>query len=374
MTFIKRLSLLIATMFLVSSAFAESYDDSCQPCPPKPVCKTCDAPEAPTMSAYNHPARINVCGSWDMFVTGTFLWWQPKMEGLELAVTDYTDTNAATQEFAGNIQDMSFDWKAAFKVGLGYNSEFDDWNLYLNYTRVNTSNSTTAKAGTNKQHSLWLFNDLDISNQSFNQNPITETTGKWELDHNMFDLELGRPYYNGQNLIFKAHYGLKSGWIDQKFTVTGVRDPDAVTSFATIQNRKLTSSSWLIGPRTGFDSKWVFGEGFRLFGNAAVSAFFQKFDSIEDKNFETTSAESPLMWRKHTYNTINTSLDLLLGLGWDTYFDNNNWYFDLSAGYEVQVYFNQNIFTQINSYVWVDHDKPGNLTFHGLTLTARFDF
>jgi hypothetical protein len=362
-------------MFLMNTAFADSYNDSCQPCPPKPVCKTCDAPEAPTMSAYNHPARINVCGSWDMFATATFLWWQPKMEGLELAVTDYSDTAGATQNFPGNVQKLDFDYKAAFKVGLGYNSDFDDWNLYLQYTRVNISNTTTAKAGTFKQHSLWLFNNLNINSQSFTQLPTTETTGKWELDHNMFDLELGRPYYNGQNLIFKPHYGLRGGWIDQKFTVSAIRDPDAATDTSSIIKRELSSDSWLIGPRTGFYSKWVLGEGFRLFGNAAASLFFQKFDKIKDKNSPSISiASGPLMWRDHTYSTINTGLDFILGLGWDTYFDNNNWYFDLSLGYETQVYFNQNTFSQINSYVWVDHDKPGNLTMHGLTLTARFDF
>ncbi|MCU0646246.1 MAG: hypothetical protein MUC94_18565, partial [bacterium] len=34
--------------------------------------------------------------------------------------------------------DMDYDWTPAFKVGLGYHINYDNWNLFLQYTRYNS--------------------------------------------------------------------------------------------------------------------------------------------------------------------------------------------------------------------------------------------
>jgi hypothetical protein len=77
-------------------------------------------------------------------------------------------------------------------------------------------------------------------------------------------------------------------------------------------------------------------------------------------------------------NTLRTHLDLEFGIAWGSYFDNNNWHVDLSAGYGFQVFFNQNMFRWFASTYYgsvAQSVSPnGNLYMHGLTASARFDF
>jgi hypothetical protein len=73
---------------------------------------------------------------------------------------------------------------------------------------------------------------------------------------------------------------------------------------------------------------------------------------------------------------VRTHLDLELGLGWGTYFDDNNWHVDLSASYGFQVFFDQNMFRHFEDDVMIGLSSVanGNLYVQGLTATARFDF
>jgi hypothetical protein len=74
--------------------------------------------------------------------------------------------------------------------------------------------------------------------------------------------------------------------------------------------------------------------------------------------------------------TVRTHLDLEMGLGWGSYFDNNNWHVDLSASYGYQVFFGQNMFRHFDSAtrVGANTSQFGNLYVQGLTVTARVDF
>lgn len=381
----KKLSLMIVALFAITCVFAEhqDYDSSCptkcEP-PPPPVC--CDQPAAPTMSAYSHPARINVCGSWDFYVTGTFLWWQVMQEQMEYAYQLFgtlTSTENATSPYIGQFYDFKFDWKPAFKVGLGYNFGYDDWSSFLQYTRVNTSMTNTATVGTLTAE---LLKDLWSLRVTPNTPTIREVKAKWGLDFNILDLEFSRPFYSGKELTFAPHFGLKGGWIDQSLICTST-DTLAVPVLAV--NSDYASNSWLIGPRAGLYTNWMIGEGFRFFGNAAVSMFYQKFDDI--KVTEPNAADAAQHIGSFTLNShgVNTALEFLIGLGWGTYFDHNNWYFDLAVGYETQVYFEQNMMRYLEELRKTQTGggylnnlgivtKPGNLMFQGLNVTMRFDF
>ena len=43
------------------------------------------APKDQMQKKYNHPARIDVKGSWDYYISGSYIYWQPREDGLELA-------------------------------------------------------------------------------------------------------------------------------------------------------------------------------------------------------------------------------------------------------------------------------------------------
>jgi len=341
---------------------ANAYQDECMPSPscecPKPA-PCCNIPAKPTTSAYNHPANIDICGSWNVFVTGTFLWILPSMEQLEFAEKLY-GTGVIS---VGKVYEFDFEWKAAFKVGLGCNFNHDYWDVYLQYTRINTNMNNTKDRGTNFSEHLYAFDLI----QTYIKN-CTQLKKKWNLDFNIFDLEFGRPYYNGKFLKFKAHYGLRSGWINHKYKEEA---PDGLYIYEGTANSK----SWLVGPRAGIKTKWTFCDGFRFFGDAAASIFYQKFYKVSHKE---PYASNPNVWyiaSDLVAKQLNASLESIVGIGWGTYFDRNNWYFDLAVGYESQLFFNQNKMSVLKELLWLNtHIKAGNFMFNGLNVTAEFDF
>ena len=73
------------------------------------------------------------------------------------------------------------------------------------------------------------------------------------------------------------------------------------------------------------------------------------------------------------YLTPNVEFDL--GLGYGTYFCNNEWYFDLTIGYDFNYFWNQNFMRNLvdGQQTYSDSDA-GNLMLHGLNITARIDF
>ncbi len=356
------------------SAYQDDSCNTCTPCPEQPPC--CKVPGAPTTSAYNHPANINVCGCWDAYVTGTFLWVLPSLEQLEFAQTTFGAPGTGISG-VGKVHEFNFDWKPAFKVGIGFNFDHDNWDVYLQYVRINTSMSKTHNAGNNPGEILStnVFAQTLYNLSSPDDNKYLELKRKWDLDFNIFDLEFGRPYYNGKYLQFRAHYGLKGGWINLTCNDKGILDVSPTRTYEASMN----SRSWLIGPRAGIQTKWTFADGFRFFGNAAASLFYQKFHDLSYREPIYNITTEWFLASDLAVKQISASLDGLLGIGWGTYFDRNNWHYDLAIGYEAQLFFKQNQMSSLKEMLNIlnkmwPQAKAGDFWFHGLNVTMQLDF
>jgi hypothetical protein len=366
MTLFKKFLAITIALVTISSAYARNNDDSCcTPCPPEPCCAPCppepccDIPGGPTQSAFSHPARVNVCGSWDVFASASFLYWAPREDGLNLAGSYLYITPGSPEDY--KEFDMSFDFKPSFKVLLGYNFEYDNWQTLIRYTRMNMNTSTSHSGGANIAIvPSWFVVGID------NPTYVSTVSNKWNLDFNIFDWEIGRPFYDGKQLTANFFYGLKSGWIDQSLNSKINYSGTSVTSTA-------SSDSWIFGPRVGLNTNFVFVDTFRMFGDFAASLFYQNFSNVKFIQQTIANPSQNSANAKSAYKNINYATELAIGLGWGTYFDNNNWYFDISAAYELQLYFNQNKMRSFKDYlrstissdaIW---NKPGDLQLHGLT-------
>ena len=71
---------------------------------------------------------------------------------------------------------------------------------------------------------------------------------------------------------------------------------------------------------------------------------------------------------------LTPNLEAALGLAWGTYFDNMNWHFGLTAGYEFHIFWHQNLLLSCRNLTIYSETKDGNLILHGLTISGRFDF
>ena len=298
---LKYFSIIFLAVLAMSTASARHENSKTKPqhkCPPTPC--LCDLPKPPETSAYNQSARVNVCRSWDAFVTGSFIYWEALEQGYYLVLLK-NDSSTPTRQQAVNI-DYEFD--PGFKVGLGYNFKYDDWTTYVEYTRFHSNNNFSFRrpSWAASQTFYWISSN-DLANEY-------RSNLKIELD--ILDLELSRSEYRGKKLIFSPFWGLKGGFIDHSFTFR------AVFTSSYLSNT-IKSDSWLIGPRIGFYTKWLLGKGFSLNGKAAASLNYQKFHNMS-ASFQNMKIDDDFI--------VSPIVEMLLGFNWESYFDKNNWHFD----------------------------------------------
>jgi len=397
----KTMPWMVASLLTATPFFGQNQSGGNCPQPCKPVkCCTTQVPQQPTTCAYNAPAEINVgCqGDVDVFLSGSFIYWQPILDNGNVAlVNDNTRaqfTNAAPFKFAGNFVEMNFQYKPGFKVGAGVNLQTDDWDGYAEYTRVHGSHNVASNGGyigtsPPNVYPTWGSPFL-VSQGSQVYNRVAAT-----FDNNLdfIDAEMGRKYYVGRNLVFRSAFGARGAWIIQSMVVDYTNSQSAVSASASGNSFQQSvpgvfhvvseSHSWGIGPRMGLTMDWNLGEGFRFIGSGYTDILYTKYVLQDKSRFTATITNSPFtadqpvdFLAKDTVKAVRAHLDLEMGLGWGTYFDNNNWHFDLLATYGYQVFFQQNMFHHYNDDQMLGNSTApnGDLTVNGLTVTARFDF
>lgn len=361
----------------------------CPSCKPEPCCRERVGIGEPCNCAYNAPARIDpICG-WDVWVCGSFLYWQAQEDGLELGVHFKQLQSSPPYNPTYSMIKLDFDYHPGFKVGLGCSFERDDWSLYLEYTRYSATEHKTKSLGRNFTYKIATKNYNYImtnwGSMIATYNPYSRLKGEWELNFNLLDLYLERPYYLGKKLIFNPHCGLKSGWIDQKYDLMAdymfAGDNDMIFI-------KQSQDSWLMGPEAGVQTKWLIGCNFRIFANFDGALFYQKFkNQIKEfvlKSFINSDGSTNGKLRDNIWKII-PNVDISIGLGYGTYFWENKSHIDITLGYDLNYFWNQNRIQKLSS--WTINHAPfaeadislgsasyGSLMLHGLNLTARIDF
>jgi hypothetical protein len=372
---------LVASVLAATSLFAEQ-DKSMKKCQP---CSTpCDFKEMmPGMPGYNAPSRVNVCGNWDLYFTGSFIYWQVAQDNMEFALNDTNSlAEITTPGVQGSYVEMDFAFKPGFKVGVGMNFDYDNWDSFAEYTRLHGTNSNSA---TNPTGGLLFANrgnlHLDAKSQVFDS---ASSSFKTNLD--FVDWVVGRNYFVGKSLMFHPVLGARGGWITQSCSTHyknstlgssgGTTVDGVIARFSSIDVYSRVRS-WEVGPRTGLESCWMLGQGIRLFGNGYADIVYAKYKLQEKTSYtiNSTGVNQPVA-TKERVSAVRTHLDLEVGFGWGSYFDNNNWHIDLSAAYGFQVFFNQNMFRNFTDNVVVAAGSvaQGDMTIQGLTATVRLDF
>lgn len=363
------MKLLIQTVILlIFSSTLVAKKKSCSPCeftPPKPP-KTC---------AFNAPAYVELKCPWDLFVTGSYLYWQAKENDIELGIfkENQSGTNPA-ESTTNSVIDMDFEYKSGFKIGLGKNFCRDDWDVYIEYLWFHHTPATACKGaegltanGTNICPSFLNHNIIsDFSSLEFPE--IIESSSCWALDLDKVDLMLGRNYFVGKCLVFHPAFGLRWMSLDQKYEAT------YSTSSIRLDSNNNTSS-WGIGPFLNLNTSWNICYGFRIFADAQTSILFTDYDyNYKQTNTSLSTRIVTIEWAGSGNDIcfLRPQLDLALGLGFGDYLNGNCFYFDLTLGYELHVLFDQNMF--IEDIITREKFREGNLYLHGLTVSARLDF
>ena len=333
-------------------------------------------------AGYNESASYECQNPWKLDLTGDYIYWAWQQAMMEVGTLSQPTAPGTAGLFNG-VQDVIFQtpgYQSGFQLGLGCVLRgMDDWSLTAEYTWYKNTDSL---------HSVATGLEVIVVSPSVVRHVEGSTPGTLlsrnltttaELNYNCVDLVLQRPFYFGKKLTANFVAAVEALWISQKFTGTGgdlsFLGSDALVaavvsgSFNSVAYQK----SWGLGPKFGFDSHWLLGGGVKIMSRVSLSALYTSYVKLSStltgavSNINIASLE---INQTDNYDTINPIGEAFLGLGWGTYFCNNNFHLDLSAGYDFKVYWSQNVLgSLVNS-----NGSPGDMSLRGLNIQVRFDF
>ncbi|HSX10361.1 MAG TPA: Lpg1974 family pore-forming outer membrane protein [Chlamydiales bacterium] len=350
-------------------------------------------------AAYNYPARVQTRCPWDLSFDASFIYWQPLEDNLEFAIVDNTTLSGpdlVEDSIDANVVDMDFNYKPGFKIGFGGYFDYDNWDVHAEYTWFHTKNhnsasvadTSTAATTTQKILPLWgvpgentsATPDMLDAEMFFNS-----ADAKWKMNMDIVDLDLGRWCYVGTKLTVRPNFGARAAFIRQHYHVTYEAqsfDSDAADSREV--NVFANTHNWGVGVKTGLDTNWMIGQGFRMFGCSEADILFTRYTKLSSAETAVALASATegatgfpaIHVHQSKHNTVRTHFDIQLGFGWGTYWDCNNWYTDVMLGYEFQVFFDQNMFRHFDDDVMqLNSTMPnGNLYTQGLTAQFSLTF
>lgn len=307
------------------------------------------------MTIYNKSARIEVKNPLGVFIEGSFLYWQPRQDGTELAVV--YDTSG--YEDIDHITRIGTKYKPAFKVSIGKNLMYDDNQLIAEYLWFYSKQKT--KAANTDLYPLWT--------DAIEANYPGSAKGDWKLNMNMINIKLQRQFFVGSRLIFTPSLGLKGGWLNQKYTANYYDD----LGFLTLHSwSKAKSDSWLLGPRLGADLAFTFPKGFRFIGSFYSSICYQYIQPRQEIYADYLGTLSNI--RQDSGNITNI-FEMNGGFSWGTYFPSNKYYIDFALTYDFHTYSEQNyMFYIVNTDANASVVSKYPLFLHGITFKTSFYF
>lgn len=325
------------------------------------------------------------CG-WGTFLTAEGLYWVAKENGLILAQKGVPAPGPQTDaipplsfNFRGDLLriDPDFDW--GFRIGLGYNFCFDEWDAKASWTSYQTQKGASYAADDNLL-ALNLWGHSDVTNSSAS----SIVNGDWDFCYNTLDLQMGRAFGAGQCFCLYPYFGIRAAWIDQTLTsfnqVALLNRPGESLS----TNLRALSDFSGAGLRFGLDGRFDFCYDISLYGVASYSVLYGKFDTSFT---ETVSGDNPSSGLDPVTNLViadacdvfhmgTSALQLALGIQWNRGFCCDRYRFGLNIGWEQNLWFQLNQMNHFQSAFNEGHllQENGNLSLQGISFGARLDF
>lgn len=368
----------LASAVAANVALTGLYAIPRDPCeePPPPVC--CEEPK-PGPFAFAYPFDMDLNCPRDFYFHVDGLAMQAKQDGMEFILRDSTTITSTTSLTNGEVEGFTgrnHDWKyqPGMRVGFGFYLDHDAWNLDFNWTWLNIAEYKKLSTGTSGGVliPLWLFGASTPAGQIG-----PEASAVWNADYNTFDIKLAKPYHVSRYFVVSPHFGLRGAWIDQHFSV-GYKGSTSTTQ----TTHHGDNDFWGVGARCGLNTDWILGKGWSLYGNLAASMLFGKFEIDQKLNLPGSGVDGYNVDYQYYQNTPN--LEIVIGVGWGTFFNKKRNHVGLTAAYEFHEWFDQlNMRRFISGNTGIpgagagsyanDVVSRGNLSLNGFSLKLQFD-
>lgn len=302
----------------------------------------------------NPSSRYQVENGWNIFLDTQFLWWIAKGDGLY-----YAQAGANPPLFDGHLHKVKSHFRPGFRLALGGNMEYDEWDILLSWTWFQSNARDHANGSLLP---LWatpgVFGPLNASSAK----------AHWWLHYNILDVEMGRSFWVGRHFSLRPFLGIRGGWIDQHLTVRY----DYVTTPETDGKIRAHSDFEGVGVRAGIDMRFALLHGWSFYGIASASMLYGFYDCFFHEQFESQKIAEA----RDGFRNALSSGQLALGLRWDTYVHKDRYHFGLYAGWEQNIWFGLN---KMNHFMGTLDDgnleqMNGDIALAGGTFGVRFDF
>ncbi len=296
------------------------------------------------------------CDSGEFYVTASAFYWNAHQDGMEYAVlNERVDTQYQGTLFKAKYINPDFKWRWGFKVGLGYNSTHDGWDveaLWTHYKGKASRHDDTASAQGTTLLPLWSDFAPAVAN------PVgavatqgilfaTDIKSSWKLKLDIADFVLGRQFWTSKYFNMRPFIGLRAAWIRQDFEIEhrGGSWSGTFNQGNVFNNEvELDNDYKGVGVRGGLDGAWNFNKSWGLFGSLAASILYGRFDI--DHEEENRFANAPfnkvkILDTSDSFRAPRAILDLFIGIQYTTIF-NDRYGFIATLGWEHHHFFNQN--------------------------------
>jgi hypothetical protein len=302
----------------------------------------------------NLPIKVEVPRKTINFFAQSLYWYTS--ETFDWAFTLKSTPNSTQSSY----KTLSFDWAPGFIIGLGYNMEHDMWDTRLSYTWFQSkANDSTSGAVT----SAFLAARLSLLE------PFAAGKANLDLNYNMFDLDFNRNFLVSKYISLQPSIGLKGGWINQEI-YSNWKTVRILDLFTINASENVKQKFWAAGSKLGLFGKYYF----KNFKNHFFS-FIGKFESgylwghwaIRDKYVDNLSTEIFVKTQNRNFGSL--VLHSFIGFGWDCNFNQDQSFFKLTLGYEIEDWLNQlQIFSDVSG------SQNNDLILQGFNLGMHFDF
>jgi hypothetical protein len=369
------MSLSVATLIVSASLFAAADLDSRVRELEKQMKQVRIETTEKTYGANTASARPYVDGH-GFFLSFDVFYWQLKAGGTDYCVTN-RNAGVTDEDFLpinGKVEEANFNkWDWGFRVGVGYNFDHGDWDIYANYTYYTNSNSTinTAPAvyNFNGQQGITVANPpvAGSSNHDYSGSFIYDkATNQYRFRFNRIDLELGRDFFVDKYLSLRPHVGLMTAWITLRETnqYTG-----GDVNFNTVTEKR-DNSYWGIGPRIGLNTKWRSCNGFGIIGNVGTGLPYGRFDLDYQQQFslDPKTNETEVSGNMHRFTPM---VQMQLGFGYDKALSCDSQHVSMFLAWDIQYWWR--VAQHLNPDIALGR-LGDDLSLQGVTYHIKWDF
>lgn len=309
------------------------------------------------------------------------LWWQAQTSGFSYALNEQNPlfTTADAGQSDGTLVRVPPGYDPGFRVGLGWNIDYDRWVLsgswvwFTNHVKTVNVRSDLVDGSISAQgfYPQWPV----ASGTAYG--PYRRVRGSYRILYNAIDLGFGRPFYMTRSLALNFTLGARGAWIRQKF-FDEFTQPLQTGALPQKQSFDGKNNWWGVGPLTGLQSNWEMGKGFSFLGRAAGSLLYGKTITWFTTQFVASSSETftPDRCFLDSIRMVVPNLQFFLGLGYKACYRCDSVYLEIDTGWEVNYYWSQfNFPVALRGYT-APLPTIGSqaVAMEGLTLSFRVDF